>query len=255
MASLSALSILFGLTKTVAAHGWIDTWTIASQNYTGFNPTNAPWDAVQNTISWPAWNTDLGPVYGDRVNHPDIICSINSTNSKLFADPITAGSSITLHWTKWPDSHRGPILAYIAACGNGDCATVDKESLEWIKIAEEGQVSLGPGGGTPGIWPDDELRKKNGYWNVKIPASIPAGEYVLRHELIALHSAYAIGGAQFYPQCVNIRVEGGGDAELVGVKGTELYTPDHPGVLYNIYNDEASPVYQIPGPKLCELLL
>jgi len=249
MNSLTSLTLLLGLAKTIAAHGWIDNWNIASQNYTGFNPTNAPWDADQKTISWPAWNTNLGPVYGDAVNHPDIICSINATNSKNYADPITAGSSIKLHWTAWPDSHRGPIFAYIAPC-NGDCTTVDKKTLEWIKIAEEGQVSLGAGGGKPGIWPDDALRKNKGYWDVKIPASIPSGEYVLRHELLALHSAYDVGGAQFYPQCANIRVEGGGNATLSGVKGTELYTPDHPGVHYNIYNDETSPVYQIPGPKL-----
>lgn len=253
MASLPAtLSLLLSLSSTIAAHGWIDSWTIGSEKYTGFNPTNAPWDASQNTISWAAWNTDMGPVYGDKVNTADIICGINGTTTPLKAAPLTAGSNITLHWTTWPDSHKGPIFAYLARCGNGDCATVDKSTLEWVKIAEHTQVELGAGNGATGVWPDAQLRKDDGFWEVEIPKSIPAGEYVFRHELLALHSAYDVGGAQFYPQCVNVQIEGTGTATLAGTKGTELYTPDHPGVHYNIYNDEAATVYPVPGPKVCK---
>jgi cellulase len=39
----------------------------------------------------------------------------------------------------------------------------------------------------------------NNTWTVKIPASIKAGNYVLRHETIGLHQAGTAGQAQLYP--------------------------------------------------------
>jgi len=42
---------------------------------------------------------------------------------------------------------------------------------------------------------------ENGFsWNVKIPSSLAPGSYVLRHEIIGLHSAGSSNGAQNYPQ-------------------------------------------------------
>jgi lytic cellulose monooxygenase (C1-hydroxylating) len=237
---------------TVSAHGWIDWWVIGGQNYTGYNPTIAPWVPDQGTISWPAWNDDTGPVYSSNVNTEDINCSINATNAKISAT-VAAGSNVTLHWTTWPPSHHGPIFSYLAACnGDGDCAKADKTQLEWFKIAQRGQVSLGAGGGTPGVWAADELMAADGLWTVAIPASIKAGNYILRNEILALHSAYAVGAAQFYPQCANIQITGSGTASPSGVIGTSLYNETGPGVVYNIYNDESAPVYPMPGPPLCK---
>jgi cellulase len=251
MLPIATLILVFTAAKTITAHGWVDVWTISGQNYTGFVPTAAPWVPDQGTIGWPAWNTDNGPVYSKDVNSPDVICSINATNAKLYATPVNAGSTINLRWTTWPESHHGPILSYLADC-NGDCVTVDKRELKWFKIAEMGQLSYGEGGGKTGTWADDELRAAGGAWSVKIPSSIKSGNYVLRNEIIALHSAYDLGAAQLYPQCANIKISGGGDATPSGVVGTELYSQDDPGLHYGIYNDESKPVYQIPGPKLCK---
>jgi hypothetical protein len=250
MLAPATLGVVIATASAVSAHGWIDYWVIGDQNYTGFNPTIAPWVPDQGTISWPAWNDDTGPVYSSNVNSPDIICQINATNSNKYAIPIAAGSTIQLHWTTWPESHHGPIFSYLAACG-GDCTTVDKKKLQWFKIAELGQISYGAGGGTPGVWAADQLRVAGGAWSVTIPASIKAGNYVLRNEILALHSAYSVGGAQFYPQCANIEITGSGTATPSGVVGTALYNENDPGVHYNIYNDESKPVYQMPGPPLC----
>lgn len=38
----------------------------------------------------------------------------------------------------------------------------------------------------------------NGFVNVTIPPCVPDGFYLMRHEIIALHSAYNYPGAQFY---------------------------------------------------------
>lgn len=251
MPSQTTFGVILALTSTVLGHGWIDSWTIGGQNYTGYNPTIAPWVPDQGTITWPAWNTDTGPVYSSDVNSPDIICSINATNAKIYATPVAAGSTINLHWTTWPESHHGPIFTYLAAC-KGDCTKVNKNKLKWFKIAELGQISLGAGVGTPGVWAATQLISANGTWPVTIPRSIKAGNYILRHEILALHSAYDVGGAQFYPQCANIQITGRGRHIPPGVVGTSLYNETDPGVHYNIYNDELKPVYQLPGPPLCK---
>lgn len=252
--TLARLALIVAAARTVSAHGFIDRWLIDGRNYTGFNPTSAPWQPDQGTIAWPAWNENTGPVFSTAagLSSPNIICQINATNAQTSA-AVPAGSTLQLHWTPWIDSHHGPIMTYLAACpgaGAGDCSTADKTKLAWFKIAELGQISLGAGY-TPGVWASDQMRAAGGTWSVTIPASLRAGRYVLRNEIIALHNAYQVGGAQFYPQCANIEITGGGTLTPPGVLGTQLYNATDPGVLYNIYNDGAKPVYKIPGPPLC----
>jgi cellulase len=54
---------------------------------------------------------------------------------------------------------------------------------------------------TPGgTWVTDELIKNNFTSSTTIPRNLKAGNYVIRHEIIALHSAGNDNGAQFYPQ-------------------------------------------------------
>ena len=81
-----------------------------------------------------------------------------------------------------------------------------------------------------------------------IPSSIAAGNYVLRHEIIALHSARTINGAQNYPHCINLKVTGSGTDKLSsGTLGTALYKPGQPGIEIDIYKPLQ---YQMPGPPL-----
>jgi len=91
----------------------------------------------------------------------------------------------------------------------------------------------------------------NNTWSVKVPSSIKAGNYVLRHETIALHQAQGVGGAQLYPQCANLIITGGGSDTSDGVLGTELYKWNDPGILFNIYQTFTSTAaYTVPGPAL-----
>lgn len=91
----------------------------------------------------------------------------------------------------------------------------------------------------------------NNTWSVKIPSSIKAGNYVLRHETIALHRAQGVGGAQLYPQCVNLMITGAGSDTPDGVLGTELYKSTDPGIEFNIYRTFTSTAqYTVPGPPL-----
>ena len=77
--------------------------------------------------------------------------------------------------------------------------------------------------------------------NVRVPEGLKAGRYLIRAEMIGLHEAdvsfaqNAFRGAQFYPDCVQIEVEGDGDVELPeGVSFPGAYSYDDPGVVHNV---------------------
>ncbi|RHZ68703.1 hypothetical protein CDV55_101566 [Aspergillus turcosus] len=129
-------------------------------------------------------------------------------------------------------------------CGES-CSTVDKTSLQFFKIDGVGLVD---DSAVPGTWGDDQLIANNNAWMVEIPKSIAPGNYVLRHGLIALHSAFDKDGAQNYPQCFNLKVTGSGTDSPAGTLGTELYSETDPGIVVNIYSSISS--YTVPGPTM-----
>jgi len=139
------------------------------------------------------------------------------------------------------------LLVYLAPVTNA--ATADWTGVSWFKIAEEGLDT------TTGKWGVDSMIAGAGWWNFTMPACIAAGQYLMRVELIALHSAYASGQAQFYMSCANIQVTGSGTttgSDTVQFPGA--YTASDPGILINIYNgsipnNDLKP-YTIPGPAV-----
>ena len=84
---------------------------------------------------------------------------------------------------------------------------------------------------------------------MQIPSGLAPGNYVLRHEIIALHSAGSANGAQAYPQCLNLKIGGSGSSALpAGTPATSLYTAEDPGILFSLYG--AFDSYPIPGPEV-----
>jgi hypothetical protein len=88
---------------------------------------------------------------------------------------------------------------------------------------------------------------------VLISAAIKPGNYVLRHEIIALHSANNKDGAQNYPNCINLVITGSGTVSPSSSGadtrvGTKFYTDSDPGILIDIYSKISS--YSMPGPKV-----
>lgn len=88
----------------------------------------------------------------------------------------------------------------------------------------------------------------NSSWVVKIPSTLASGNYVLRHEIIALHSAKESDGAQNYPQCFNLAITGTGSLQPTGTPGKALYHKTAAGILVNIYKEVTS--YVVPGPTM-----
>ncbi|KAK3305286.1 glycosyl hydrolase family 61-domain-containing protein [Chaetomium strumarium] len=247
------LSLAAALLATqVAAHGYINTFTLDGVDYEGFSRWNPSPDP--NAIGWSFSTPDEGPELD--ISSPNFVCRRDSEPSRNYGT-IAAGGTASFFWTSddkvinpngWAESHRGPILTYIAPC-NGDCANVDKTSLRWTKIAESGLVS-GPAN-TQGIWATDVMRENGGINSATIPKSIAPGKYVIRNEIIALHRAH-INEPEFYMQCGNIEVTGDGTDDLSGsgVPATELYSRSDSQMFgFSVY-DSRDNEWPIPGPAL-----
>ncbi|KAE8351889.1 glycoside hydrolase [Aspergillus coremiiformis] len=244
MSKILSLTSLLASVSLVAGHGYVSGIVIGGKYYGGYlvdkySYSNNP----PETIGWSTSATDLGFVDGSGYQSPDIVCHKSGKPGALTAD-APAGSQIEMQWTKWPESHHGPVITYLASCG-GDCSKVDKNSLKFFKIDAKGLVD---GSKAPGTWATDNMISKNNTWSLTLPSSVPNGNYVLRHEIIALHSAGQKNGAQNYVQCINIKVTGGGGSAPAGTAGQALYKDSDPGIQFNLYGS-LSGGYPIPGPS------
>lgn len=247
MAFLQTAALLGSLAASAYAHGRVTSITADGESYNGFLNDYLYMASPPDIVAWSAQNGDNGFVDGTSYTSGDIICHKESKNGKITAK-VAAGSKVEIQWgpDAWPESHHGPVIDYLAKCDGDDCTTVDKETLKFFKIDEAGLID---GSSAPGKWASDELIAADGKWSVTIPESLAPGQYVLRHEIIALHSAGSANGAQNYPQCFNLEVTGSGSANPEGVLGTALYTPEDAGILVGIYSPLGDS-YEIPGPAL-----
>jgi cellulase len=129
----------------------------------------------------------------------------------------------------------------MAPC-NGPCSSFKGDSGQpWFKISQSGYNN--------GVWASDALSNNNHSSTVQIPRNLVPGEYLLRHEIIALHGGGSLNGAQFYPVCVQLTVTGSGTFKPVGNVGFPgTYGQRDPGILFSPYQGEAAnKAYVIPG--------
>jgi cellulase len=138
-------------------------------------------------------------------------------------------------------SHKGPTIAYLKKVTD---ATSDSGVGDgWFKIQEQGYNP------STGSWGVSDLIANAGLQSITIPSCLADGQYLLRAELIALHSAGSSQGAQLYMECAQINVTGGsGTAAPSTVPFPGVYKSTDPGILINIY--QTLPSYKIPGPTV-----
>ena len=85
-------------------------------------------------------------------------------------------------------------MVYLAKVDNA--ASASTSGQKWFKIAERGVSN--------GVWAVDEMIANNGWHYFDMPSCVAPGQYLMRVELLALHSASTAGGAQFYMECAQI---------------------------------------------------
>ena len=129
-----------------------------------------------------------------------------------------------------------------------DASTADG-STGWFKIFQDGWAKTASGAsGDDDKWGTKDLNTCCGKMNVKIPSDLAAGDYLLRAEVIALHSAGSAGGAQFYMSCYQLSVTGSGSASPATVSFPGAYSASDPGIQVNIH--AALSTYVVPGPAV-----
>ncbi|KAL9598182.1 MAG: hypothetical protein Q9219_004679 [cf. Caloplaca sp. 3 TL-2023] len=221
-----------------------DVFMLTAGSYPGYTIGFTYTDNPPPVVGWSIpEDKDSGYVNPGNYSNLDIICHKGATPAQKYVT-VAAGGTVELQWSKWPESHHGPVIDYLANC-NGECTSVDKTKLLFNKIDELGLLDYSS---MPGNWASDKLIAANNSWTVTVPQSLAPGNYVLRHEIVALHSAQNPDGAQNYPQCINLQVTGyGADRLASGTLGMALYKPNDAGIAVNIYEKLT---YTIPGPKL-----
>ncbi|KAL2265458.1 hypothetical protein VTJ83DRAFT_6558 [Remersonia thermophila] len=241
---------------SVSAHGWVDNATIGGVFYQLYHPYQDPYMGEWAPPRISRKLVTNGPVLD--VTSIDLQCGGSTAEGQIGTEPAplhapaAAGSQVNLRWTYWPDSHMGPIMTYMARCPDEGCDTWQPgEAPVFFKIHEAGRYT------TDKVWPDDiwEVTKlmswTNEGYNYTIPACLAPGHYLVRHEILALHSAWAKGEAQFYPHCHQLTITSGGNVreapEEYRVSFPGAYKDDDPGIFFNVWTPGD---YTIPGPPV-----
>ncbi|KAL4959280.1 putative endoglucanase [Aspergillus stella-maris] len=177
------------------------------------------------------------------VTSTDLTCNVNGQTAAAKTLEVAAGDKITFEWhhnTRDASddiidlSHLGPVLVYMAPTESGSAGS------GWVKIAEDGYAD--------GTWAVETLVANKGKHSVTVP-DVPAGDYLFRPEIIALHEGNRESGAQLYMECVQFTVTSDGASTLPeGVSLPGAYAADDAGILFDIYNSFDS--YPIPGPAV-----
>lgn len=113
------VALATSIPRLVSAHGFVSgvevngVWTAGSDPVWYYYPAGT----APATAGWDSLNQDLGFVEPNNFGTSDIACHKSATVGKNFVN-INAGGTITFYWNTWPDSHKGPIINYIAPYGS-----------------------------------------------------------------------------------------------------------------------------------------
>lgn len=239
-----ALFAIAALTPLVAAHGALKFATVDGVRYNAPNPNGDSGDFTIRAVN------DINPVKG--TDNPDLNCGHNAQKAALVAD-AQPGSVVGFAWANGEGGtwvhNTGPVMTYMASCGDGGCANFDAGNAQFFKIAEQGKKA-------DGTWTMAELNAgPDATTTITLPSDLPAGEYLIRHELIAMQLGMSPGGAEFYPACFQVRLASPSRTAAELPSGSNVvtfpggYGDSDPGILdADIYNPGHE--YVFPGPPV-----
>ncbi|KAL9113856.1 MAG: hypothetical protein Q9227_001990 [Pyrenula ochraceoflavens] len=238
----SIIASVSAFAASAAAHGGVLSYNLGGAWYNGFVPYNSPTNQPA-TIQreWDTYNPIQDPTSSSMA------CNANGAFGKNVAT-VKAGSKVTAYWNNpWPHN-IGPVVVWMAACP-GSCASTSPSGNAWFKIDQAGLES---GTLATGHWAMADLIANNNSWTSTIPSTLAPGNYLLRHELLAIHTSNA---PQWYPECAQLTITGSGTAKpassyLAAIPG--VYSMSDPEVNIDIYSNANQQVttYNIPGPAV-----
>lgn len=221
MKVFASVALLVTLASQTSCHYIFETFTANGVK-------NAPYTYVRKNTNYNSPVTDL--------TSNDLRCNVGGeAGNGTETVSVAAGSSVSFT-SDVAVYHQGPISVYMAKAP-GAAVDFDGSGSVWFKILDIGPIFPG------------------GTWNLlqtytfDIPSCIPAGDYLLRIQSLAIHNPWPAGIPQFYIECAQITVTGGGSTSLgptVAIPGA--FKDTDPGYTANIYSDFTS--YVVPGPAV-----
>ncbi|KAF1925486.1 lytic polysaccharide monooxygenase [Didymella exigua CBS 183.55] len=187
-------------------------------------------------IRMPPSNSPVTDVKSD-----DMACNVDGSKvpSGVATVPAAEGDSIKVQWDS--SGHPGPITHFLYGPVD-DAAQATGIGAGWFKIDELDQVD--------GKWANEIMQAANMTHEFKLPTGLASGEYLLRSEMLALHGAQTVGGAQFYIGCAQLKITGTGSKGACGptislpgaynAEDADIYIP-------NVYNGFDASTYTAPG--------
>ncbi|KAH6630789.1 glycoside hydrolase family 61 protein [Chaetomium sp. MPI-SDFR-AT-0129] len=165
----------------------------------------------------------------------DLRCNVGASGSGTDTVTVQAGSSFTFT-SDTPVYHQGPTSIYMSKAP-GSASDYDG-SGGWFKIKDWG-ADFSSGQATWNLGSD---------YTATIPSCIPAGDYLLRIQQLGIHNPWPAGIPQFYVECAQITVTGGGSANPATVSIPGAFKDTDPGYTVNIYTNFHN--YTVPGPSV-----
>ncbi|KAI8947023.1 glycoside hydrolase [Xylaria longipes] len=237
-----------------------------------YSNKTSPYDDLGVTVDFP-WTLRL---YNDPtwpIDRPESVrCGRDHMNHALSTEVLTvrAGDSVAFahqlkepaEWTSaqflnCPEGrgtcddegytlglyHEGPVVAHLSKVPEGQDVHTYDGSGEWTKIYTIGVRTRGPGdfSGPPFIWLPHNDGKLPPKFEFTIPPQTPAGQYLLRIDMIwpgtvMKQQNYTLY-TQMYPSCAQIQVESDaiGDSLPKGIRIPEDLSPTSPGMMVSEY--------------------
>ncbi|KAG7120766.1 Polysaccharide monooxygenase Cel61a like protein [Verticillium longisporum] len=189
MRSFSALLGLAAcLPELVSAHGFVrgiragGVWTAGSDPVWFYSPAGQG----PVTAGWDSRNQDLGFVEPAAFGTNDIACHKSATAGKNFVN-VNAGQTIEIYWNTWPDSHKGPIIDYIAPYNAAAAARINaqlqaKKGIQHVDVPPIRSTSETAKGGS-GSPPAD---------NINGEMYVADGDYIKDIEVNDLRNRYLL---------------------------------------------------------------
>ncbi|KAI0809961.1 lytic polysaccharide monooxygenase [Xylaria sp. FL0064] len=210
------------------------------------------------------------------VNSANLACNgpPNPTTPSSKIIDVKAGSTVNAIWRHTLQSgandvmdagHKGPVMAYLqkvvdatqdSGVGSGWFVPLYIHGRGKWKLKTDKQThrfKIQESGFSNGVWGTDTVINSGGNQQIHIPDCIEDGQYLLRAEMIALHGARSVNGAQLYMECAQINITGGKATKAPATASIPgIYKSNDPGLLIDIYNKppSSSNPYKIPGPAL-----
>lgn len=243
MKSFALVSLaLAGALPSVFAHGFVDKIIVkGGKTYTGPEPGSGPGNSIIRLID----NTEPNHINDGK----NLACGKGAaTRGAKLTGNANPGDTLSFNWnagdgTPWPHD-SGPLITYMAKC-DGDCSSFDATQGKYFKIDEVGKTKV-PGND----WYQNTILHAGKMYDVKLPDDLPSGDYIIRHEIIALHLADSLNGAEFYPSCSQFTI-GGSNTGSPNVTASfpGAYKNTDPGIHINIW-DQTDNAYPYPGPAI-----